>query len=557
MARRTSTTRSSSAAATTAWSTAAYLGKAGLRTLVLERRDTRRRRGRDVASWRPGVRVPTLAHTVGRLRPSVVRDLDLKRARPVAGRAGRARLRAAAATATRSRSGATRRGPPRGCAAGRAHDAERYAGVRPAGPLAGRLPRRDRGRRRRPTSQAPGLGDALAGLRLGRTFRGLGKHDGRTITAGPADGRSPTSSPKSFETDALQAAIAWRGVQYTSMGPWSAGTTAVLLVRLGRQRRRRGRPDGLRPGRARARWPRRSPRPPATAGVEIRTGAEVARDHVARRAGDRRRRWPTARSSTGRAVVAGHRPEADADRAGRPGRDRAVAALAGRQHPDAGHGRQGQPRPRPACRGSPAAGDDDPRCSAAGSSSRPASTRSSARTTPPSTAGLRTTPMLEATIPSLVDPSLVEGAPDGTHVMSVIVQYDAVHAPRRTWDDAARGARRPGRRDARRATRPGSPASVTARQVLTPLDLERDYGLTGGHPLHGEHGLDQFFLWRPAPRPRPLPAGARGPVPRRRRARTRAAASPGRPARTPRARSSPTSSGAAGCRCRRRPRSAG
>ena len=33
--------------------------------------------------------------------------------------------------------------------------------------------------------------------------------------------------------------------------------------------------------------------------------------------------------------------------------------------------------------------------------------------------------------------------------------------------------------------------------MLTPLDLERDYGLSGGHPLHGEPGLDQFFLWRP------------------------------------------------------------
>jgi len=38
---------------------------------------------------------------------------------------------------------------------------------------------------------------------------------------------------------------------------------------------------------------------------------------------------------------------------------------------------------------------------------------------------------------------------------------------------------------------------VTARQVLTPLDLERDYGLTEGHPLHGEPSLDQWFLWRP------------------------------------------------------------
>jgi phytoene dehydrogenase-like protein len=44
---------------------------------------------------------------------------------------------------------------------------------------------------------------------------------------------------------------------------------------------------------------------------------------------------------------------------------------------------------------------------------------------------------------------------------------------------------------------PGLAALVTARQVLTPLDLERDYGLSGGHPMHGEHGLDQFLLWRP------------------------------------------------------------
>ena len=47
------------------------------------------------------------------------------------------------------------------------------------------------------------------------------------------------------------------------------------------------------------------------------------------------------------------------------------------------------------------------------------------------------------------------------------------------------------------ALAPGLAGLVTARQVLTPLDLERDYGLTGGHPMHGEHGLDQFFLWRP------------------------------------------------------------
>ena len=41
------------------------------------------------------------------------------------------------------------------------------------------------------------------------------------------------------------------------------------------------------------------------------------------------------------------------------------------------------------------------------------------------------------------------------------------------------------------------PRPSTARRVTTPLDLEQEFGLTGGHPLHGEPGLDQFFAWRP------------------------------------------------------------
>src|SRR5689334_4465407 len=58
--------------------TAAYLGKAGLRTIVLERRGSLG--GAAVTTeLAPGVRVPTLAHTVGRLRPSVVRELELRR----------------------------------------------------------------------------------------------------------------------------------------------------------------------------------------------------------------------------------------------------------------------------------------------------------------------------------------------------------------------------------------------------------------------------------------------------------------------------------------------
>jgi phytoene dehydrogenase-like protein len=107
-------------------------------------------------------------------------------------------------------------------------------------------------------------------------------------------------------------------------------------------------------------------------------------------------------------------------------------------------------------------------------------------------------PILEATIPSLADPTLVEGAKAGTHVMSVIAQYAPYELaePLADWAD---------QRDAFAdaviavldAVAPGIGKLVSHRQVLTPVDLERDYGLTGGHPLHAEAGLDQFFVWRP------------------------------------------------------------
>ena len=44
---------------------------------------------------------------------------------------------------------------------------------------------------------------------------------------------------------------------------------------------------------------------------------------------------------------------------------------------------------------------------------------------------------------------------------------------------------------------PGFPASIVAREVITPLDLERTYGLTGGHIFHGELSLDQWYVTRP------------------------------------------------------------
>jgi phytoene dehydrogenase-like protein len=107
-------------------------------------------------------------------------------------------------------------------------------------------------------------------------------------------------------------------------------------------------------------------------------------------------------------------------------------------------------------------------------------------------------PWLEATIPSLVDPLLTDGAAVGgvRHVMSILVQSAPRELRDGDWDT---------RRDelgnrvvaVLEEVAPGIGERVVARQVLTPLDLERDLGITGGHPFHGEPALDQWFAWRP------------------------------------------------------------
>jgi phytoene dehydrogenase-like protein len=102
-------------------------------------------------------------------------------------------------------------------------------------------------------------------------------------------------------------------------------------------------------------------------------------------------------------------------------------------------------------------------------------------------------PWIEATIPSLMDPSL---APEGRHVMSAIVQS----APRDVrGSDWSRELERLGDVTVKTLERfsPGLGELVEARQVITPEDFETDHGLPGGHVQHAEPGLDQFFAWRP------------------------------------------------------------
>jgi len=103
-------------------------------------------------------------------------------------------------------------------------------------------------------------------------------------------------------------------------------------------------------------------------------------------------------------------------------------------------------------------------------------------------------PILECTIPSVVDPTV---APPGKHLMSMFIQY-APYKLRgdKSWDDLKEGfADRCF--DVLNEYAPNFKRSVIARQVLTPLDLERTFGLTGGNIFQGSMSLNQLFFLRP------------------------------------------------------------
>ena len=102
-------------------------------------------------------------------------------------------------------------------------------------------------------------------------------------------------------------------------------------------------------------------------------------------------------------------------------------------------------------------------------------------------------PSIELTIPSISDDSLT---PAGQHVVSAYVQFAPYHLRGTTWEaERERLADAATRTIATYAT--GFESTIVARQAITPLDLERTYGLTGGHIFHGELALDQFFVTRP------------------------------------------------------------
>jgi phytoene dehydrogenase-like protein len=100
---------------------------------------------------------------------------------------------------------------------------------------------------------------------------------------------------------------------------------------------------------------------------------------------------------------------------------------------------------------------------------------------------------VDCVVSSNADPSL---APAGKHILTCFVQFVPYRLRQGTWDDKRELL---GDRVVRRIAQhtPNVPGAIIARQVLTPLDLERTYGLTEGNIFHGDLRLEQLFFMRP------------------------------------------------------------
>jgi phytoene dehydrogenase-like protein len=103
-------------------------------------------------------------------------------------------------------------------------------------------------------------------------------------------------------------------------------------------------------------------------------------------------------------------------------------------------------------------------------------------------------PMVDCVIPTTKDPTL---APEGKHVLTAFVQYAPYELAEGTWDDQREAF---GDRVVETISEyaPGFSSSVIHREVLSPVDLEHRFGLVGGNIFHGEMSLDQMFSLRPS-----------------------------------------------------------
>jgi phytoene dehydrogenase-like protein len=461
---------------------AAVMAKQGVRTVLVEQRDVT---GGCAAEGEiaPGFRVPTLAHATGPVRNDVVEELQLY----LHGLTFRDQAIAVSALSGDGRALTLWRDSRRTAADLRAWSRKDAAAwpafeqsVSRLGALVGTLFTATP-----PAVDDPGTRDVFALMRTFRAFRALPRPDQwRLLRWGPMAVADLVS--ESLETELLRATLAADGIFGAMLGPWSAGSGLQLL--LAAANRAAAWPGGHVVEGGPVALARALTKAAARFGVEIRTGVAVARvdvhnDRVAGvtlENGDR---------IEARAVVSGVDPKrtflglCDADHLPpeflwrmKHYRSRGTLAkvnLALSALPDfTGASREvlaGRVRLAPDLDYLERAFDHA------------------------KYGRFSTHPWIEFTIPSIDDPAM---APAGGHVLSAYAQFAPCTLRDTDWDRS---------RDALGETvvstleqyAPGLKSSIVAGEVLTPLDLERRWGLTGGQIFHGELSLDQFFTMRP------------------------------------------------------------
>jgi phytoene dehydrogenase-like protein len=465
---------------------ACYLAKAGLKTLVLERREIVG--GAAVTEEiHPGFRCSTLAHSASPFFPQIIKDLQLTRhgleiiTPPV-------RVLALSSDTPALGIYHDTQQTVRELERVSVQDAKSYPAFEQSfarigkmlAPLLSMTP--------------PAIGNPTAGElwnlgKLGKSFRWLGKKDAyRLLRWGPMAVADLVA--EWFETESLRAVVAARGIFGAFAGPWSAGTSAGLLWQAAMDGHGIGATSFVRGGmgaltEALAIAARK-------AGAEIRTGAGVEKIDITD-GGAAKVVLESGEQISARAIVSNADPRttflnlvdpvwldpsfvskvrnyraagvsakinfALSDLPSFKGVDGEDAAskLSGRIHigPDIDYLERAFDAAK--------YGDYSPQ------------------------------PYLDITIPSLLDSDL---APGEAQVMSVYVQYAPYKLKDGDWN-----SRREEFADSVvnviNNYAPNFKELIVARQVITPLDLEQTYGMSGGHIHHGEQSLDQSFTFRP------------------------------------------------------------
>jgi phytoene dehydrogenase-like protein len=467
--------------------TAFYLAKGGFKPLVLERREFVGG-GAITEEFHPGFHVSTLAHTLGPLRADVARDMQVEKFdcqlfhpdprvfAPTPDGAALLFYNDHAKTAG-------------GIARLSAKDAAKYtqfadalaevAGV--LGQLLSITP---------PAIDKPTPEDLWNLFKTGRSIRSLGKHGIFDLMRwGPMAAADFVA--EFFETELIRAVIAARGIFGTAFGPWSAGSTAVLLLRAAADPHPVGSAAFPRGGlgafthalaesakqagaeiRVNAEVQHIRIKDNAVAGIVLAGGEEIAIDAVVSGVDPKRTFFklldptlldPTFAMRIRNVRASGNVAKVNIALGGLPAfsaladSEIYLKALCGRIH----------------------IGPEIDYLERAFDASKYGE--------------FSAAPYLDVTIPTLLDPSL---APEGKHVLSAHVQFAPYKLKNGAWD-----ARRHELGDTVVKTltdyAPNLPGLIEAIQVITPQDLETIYGFSGGHIFHAELALDQLFTMRP------------------------------------------------------------